>query len=172
MNLLTKMLILSFASFWPTVSFSSALAGYKAKCQEIGYQSGTEKFGECVLELRRRELSETRASTKGQMIDQKAAALEQLLAESRQRMALEQQRYQEQLQAQQRAAQQQRKKEFWGAVTQFGLGMAQGGQRNSNNQRGGTFQPVKPPPTTDLACQSSCIGLGYSYGLCKSKCSY
>jgi hypothetical protein len=148
------------------------LSEYKSQCADIGFKLGTEKFGDCVLELKRRA-DVGQQSRNNNLIDPNVAALEQLVRESQNRMALERQQYQQQIQAQRAAQERARKQQFWGAVTQFGLGMATGQQPNSRGGNvGQSFQPIKPPSTMDGACHSGCMGLGYSYGLCQSKCSY
>lgn len=172
-SLLVAVISLSNGSKVFASSGSGALSAFKETCSEIGYTIGTEKFADCVLELRKRSIANSQPQNNVAQADANVAALEQLVKESQQRMALERQQYQQQLQAQKAAKERARQQAFWGAVTQFGLGMAGGqqpGYGNSSNTP--TFQSIQPPKTMDGSCHSSCMGLGYSYGLCKSKCSY
>jgi hypothetical protein len=40
---------------WSGISWGAGLTHYKEQCADFGYKKGTEKFGSCVLELRRRD---------------------------------------------------------------------------------------------------------------------
>ena len=150
-------------------SQASSLEKYKSDCAEIGFTVGTEKFGECVLELRRRDADkkgELATKTKDQT-DQNSnaaevAALNALIAESRRQHEAQMKAYRE---AQSRARQQQ----LGSALMQFGLGMAQSGQVPAFNPNNGGFSA---PPRVDQSCVNSCLGLGYLLGLCRSKCSF
>lgn len=43
--------------------FSQDLSGYEQTCSEVGFKRKTEAFGECVLELRRRDLTAKKQAT-------------------------------------------------------------------------------------------------------------
>ena len=131
------------------------LEQFKADCSEMGFSAGTERFGSCVLELRRR-------ASKTQESQSQQAALDAVLAESRRQ-------HQEQLRAYREAEADARRRRAGAALMQFGLGMAQTGQIPTYNPSGGGFTR---PPRTDLSCVNKCVGLGFLLDFCKSKCSF
>jgi hypothetical protein len=50
-----KLIIIYIAIFFSISLHADEFDGYKETCKTIGYKVGTEKFGDCVLELRRRD---------------------------------------------------------------------------------------------------------------------
>lgn len=148
---------------------ADTLIDLKNQCKEIGYKAGTEKFGECVLELnkRKKEEADTRQqqlrAAQQNIIDQaKIDKLNQLLMETKKQRD-------EQIIAQREAESDARRRSFSGAMMQYGLGLAQTGQPPVYNPSTGGFQS---PPRTDLNCVNRCISLGFLKGLCDSQCSF
>ena len=50
-----RKLILFFLTF-PLLCFADSLDSYKDTCKDIGFKPGTEKFGDCVLKLRKKDV--------------------------------------------------------------------------------------------------------------------
>ncbi len=49
-----KLILLSL--IFPLFSFADALDDYKSTCKDIGFKPGTEKFGDCVLKLKKKDV--------------------------------------------------------------------------------------------------------------------
>ena len=49
-----KKLIL-FLLLLPSICFADILDDYKSTCKDIGFKPGTEKFGDCVLKLKKKD---------------------------------------------------------------------------------------------------------------------
>jgi hypothetical protein len=58
-TLLALMLALPMASF-------ADLTAYKIQCADIGFKKGTEKFGDCVMELKKRDAGRSSANKQSQ----------------------------------------------------------------------------------------------------------
>ena len=143
------------------------LTSFKKTCSEIGFKPGTEKYGECVLELVRRTKTEKPSQAIQDNTVQEAEIERQIQALAREQ-ARQQALYKQLLEEQKKALDFERGQR----LIELGLGIAQGGAR-----RGTSIAPIAPPPTIDLACVRNCLNNyggtpSNSYiGMCQRNCT-
>ena len=140
-NFLFAFIIFSFP-FYSTPGLAEGLDGYKTTCKAIGFSPGTERFGDCVLKLRKKDLNRSPLDvSKSNKTPQQNEAINQYVEQAKQYFINQQALYDQQmaLYAQQKkdyderqaAIKKEKQEEAARKLTEFGLRMAAGTSPNA-----------------------------------------
>jgi hypothetical protein len=124
-----KLILLLFVL--PSICFADAIDDYKNTCRDIGFKPGTEKFGDCVLKLKKKDVQV-----------QTDNAEQQKIQYLQQQLNIQKQLADEQIRASKAADERAKDAERWRLIQQ-GLQMMEGPKPQTQ-----TYQFNGGPPVT------------------------
>ena len=76
--------LILFIVVFPLMCFADPMDDYKSTCKDIGFKPGTEKFGDCVLELKKKDVqvqTDNASQMQNQYLQQQLELQNQVLKE-------------------------------------------------------------------------------------------